>query len=376
MDITLKTGRIDAVDALRGFAVAAIMLLHFIEHFIYNVYPEPTSTTSALVNQGVWDALFFIFAGKSYTIFALLFGFTFIIQQQNQVARGADFGGRFAWRLVLLMLFATLNAAFFPGGDVLMLFAVMGFVMIPFRYASQRTLFIVSALFLIQPIEILDCFGLHLIPNLLDQTGYPMLKTVVDSGDFFPMLWANITTGQVSSLFWAVDAGRLLQAPGLFVLGMALARGGYFTRSGGFWVKVFVGGVVASFLLYVGKVASVDSLQIIMTMWYNIAFTAILVSAFIILYQSEVFRKMAAPLRLYGRMSLTNYVSQSIIGSIIFFPYAFGLADTLGIAWSFVVGLCVMYVQLWFCRLWLDRHKQGPLEGLWHRLTWIDRRSK
>ena len=79
--------RVDSVDALRGFAVVAIMLLHFVEHFIYGVYPEATSKTAELLNQSVWDALFFIFAGKSYTVFALLFGFTFIVQQRNRLRR-------------------------------------------------------------------------------------------------------------------------------------------------------------------------------------------------------------------------------------------------------------------------------------------------
>ena len=120
MNQTNKMNRLEVIDALRGFAVAAILLLHFIEHFIYGVYPEATSATSKLINQGVWDSMFFIFAGKSYSIFALLFGFTFIVQQRNQEQKGSDFGQRFAWRLILLMLFATLNAAFFPGGQGVM----------------------------------------------------------------------------------------------------------------------------------------------------------------------------------------------------------------------------------------------------------------
>lgn len=371
MTTPLKMNRLDVVDALRGFAVVAIMLLHFIEHFIYGVYPEPASPTAQLINQGVWDALFFIFAGKSYTIFALLFGFTFVVQQRNQEAAGADFGGRFAWRLVLLMVFATLNAAFFPGGDVLMLFAVMGFVMIPLRRLSQKTLLIFAVIFLVQPIEILECFGFSPIPTMLNEAYYPALKTVTDSGDFWPMIYTNITTGQLASLFWAVDAGRLLQAPGLFILGMILARGDYFSRGVGFWVKTFVVGFIASFVLYIAKGAATDSAQIIFAMWYNIAFTAILVSAFIILYQSDVFRRMSDGLRFYGRMSLTNYVSQSIIGSIIFFPYALGLASHIGIAWSFAIGLIVMFAQIMFCKMWLKGHRQGPLESVWHRLTWM-----
>lgn len=371
MNQALKMNRVEVVDALRGFAVVAIMLLHFIEHFIYGVYPEPSSAGATMVDQNVWDGLFFIFAGKSYTIFALLFGFTFIVQQRNQEVRGADFGGRFAWRLVLLMFFATLNAAFFPGGDVLMLFAVMGFVMIPLRKLSQGCLLAIAALFLIQPIELLECMGLNFMPTMLNEAYYPTLKTVTDSGEFWPMIWSNITTGQMASLFWAIDAGRLLQAPGLFILGMILARGDYFSRGVGFWIKTFVIGFVASFVLYVFKSSVGESLQIILTMWYNIAFTAILVSLFVIFYQSEVFKKMVGGLRFYGRMSLTNYVSQSIIGSLIFFPYALGLASSLGIAYSFLVGLLVMCFQIWFCRLWLRSHKQGPLESIWHRLTWF-----
>ena len=366
-----QQNRITVVDALRGFAVMAIMLLHFIEHFIYSVYPESGSVAASAINQGVWDGLFFLFAGKSYTIFAILFGFTFIIQQRNQEASDKDFGGRFAWRLLILMLFATLNAAFFPGGDVLMLFAVMGFIMIPLRKVSQKTLFIISLLFLAQPIELLECFGFDFIPSLLNDTYYPTLKQITTSGSFLEMIIANATTGQLASLFWAVDAGRLLQAPGLFILGMILARGNYFTREDNFWVKVFLIGFISSFVLYVAKSAATDSLQIIFTMWYNIAFTSILISIFVLLYSSSQFKKITNGLHFYGRMSLTNYITQSILGSLIFFPYAFGLASVLGIGWSFVVGLVVLSIQLWFCKWWLKSHKQGPLESIWHRITWI-----
>lgn len=371
MNTTLKTRRVEVVDALRGFAVVAIMLLHFIEHFIYGVYPEATTEVGQLINQSVWDALFFVFAGKSYTMFALLFGFTFVIQQRNQENKGKDFGGRFAWRLILLMLFATLNAAFFPGGDVLLLFAIMGFVMIPLRKLSQRALLFIALVFLIQPIELLECIGVHVIPTLLNDSYYPTLTQVINSGNFWEMIWANITIGQIASLFWAVDAGRLLQAPGLFILGMILARGDYFNRDMGFWIKTLIVGFISSFVLYVAKTSSSESLQVIFTMWYNIAFTAILVSTFVVMYQSDVFKRMTYGLRFYGRMSLTNYISQSIIGSLIFFPYAFGLASVIGIAWSLVIGIMVMLLQIMFCKCWLSHHKLGPLEYIWHKLTWI-----
>lgn len=371
----LKTDRISVVDALRGFAVVAIMLLHFIEHFIYGVYPETDSQIINTINQSVWDGLFFVFAGKSYTIFALLFGFTFMLQQRNQEIGGKDFGGRFAWRLFLLMIFATVNAAFFPGGDVLLLFAIMGFVMIPVRKCSEKWLFFIALIFLIQPIELLECCGINILPTMLDKSYYPALTEIIKTGNFWEMIVTNITTGQVASLFWAIDAGRLLQAPGLFIVGMILAKGDYFQRKVNFWIRVFVTAFIATFMLYIAKSSATASLQIIFTMWYNIGFTAMLVSLFVIMYQHQTFQKMTNGLRYYGRMSLTNYISQSIIGSIIFFPCFLGLADTLGIALSFLVGIVVMLLQILFCQWWIKKYKQGPLEKIWYKGTWLFRKN-
>lgn len=97
--------------------------------------------------------VFSLFAGKAYAIFALLFGFTFYLQSSNAMRRGLDFGYRFLWRLVLLAGFATLNAAFFPAGDVLLLFAVVGIVLFVVRNWSDRGVLVAAVFFLLQPVE-------------------------------------------------------------------------------------------------------------------------------------------------------------------------------------------------------------------------------
>ena len=148
-----KIPRIEVVDALRGFAVMAIILVHNLEHFIFPVYPTEQPAWLAVLNDGVFNVIFSLFAGKAYAIFALLFGFTFYIQCHNQTKKGKDFGYRFLWRLVLLLGFATLNAAFFPAGDVLLLFAVVGFVLFLVRKWSDKAILITAIILLIQPIE-------------------------------------------------------------------------------------------------------------------------------------------------------------------------------------------------------------------------------
>ncbi len=87
-----KTPRIEVVDALRGFAVLAILLVHNVEHFIYSVYPADSPAWLAALDNGVLNATFALFAGKAYAVFAMLFGFTFYIQCENQRRRGKDFG--------------------------------------------------------------------------------------------------------------------------------------------------------------------------------------------------------------------------------------------------------------------------------------------
>ena len=105
-------------------------------------------------------------------------------------------------------------------------------------------------------------------------------------------------------------------------------------------------------------------------MWQKLAFTFVLVSSFVLLYQNKSFQQRVSNLRSYGRMSLTNYVSQSIIGAIIYFPFALYLAPYCGYFVSLLIGFMVFFAQVSFCKWWFNSHKQGPLESLWHWWTW------
>ena len=110
-----KNVRIESVDSLRGFAILAILLVHSLNHFNFPVFPTGSPEWLNTIDFYISKVLFILFDGKAYAIFALLFGFTFYIQSNNQKLKGKDFGYRFLWRMVLLVAFATINAAFFSG---------------------------------------------------------------------------------------------------------------------------------------------------------------------------------------------------------------------------------------------------------------------
>ena len=380
-----KTPRIELVDALRGFAVMAILLVHNVEHFIFPVYPTDSPEWLNVLDKGTFDAVFALFGGKAYAIFALLFGFTFYIQCENQRRKGKDFGYRFLWRLVLLVGFATLNAAFFPGGDVLLLFAIMGLVLFVARNWSDKAVLAAAIFFTLQPVE-----WYHYIMSLVDSSYqlpdygvgpmYDVVAEATKSGNFWDFIGCNVTLGQKASLMWAVGAGRILQTAGLFLIGFYIGRKQLFVVDRlklGFWIKTLIISVVCFAplhswrnLIMEGSPMIQQTVGTVFDMWQKLAFTFVLVSSFVLLYQNKSFQQRVSNLRFYGRMSLTNYVSQSIIGAIIYFPFALYLAPYCGYFVSLLIGFVVFFAQVMFCKWWFKGHKQGPLESLWHWWTW------
>jgi uncharacterized protein len=91
------SSRIQLVDALRGFAILAILLLHNIEHFDFYYMPGNLPAWMLVSDKWIWDSLFFLFAGKAYGIFALLFGFTFYLQLNSAQNKAGNFKLRFLW---------------------------------------------------------------------------------------------------------------------------------------------------------------------------------------------------------------------------------------------------------------------------------------
>jgi len=381
-----RNERIEVVDALRGFAVMAIILVHNLEHFIFPVYPTSSPAWLNILDQGIFHGLFALFAGKAYAIFALLFGFTFYIQSNNQKRQGKDFGYRFLWRMILLVGFATLNAAFFPAGDVLLLFAVVSLVLFFTRNWSDKAILATSILFLLQPVEWYHYLAnlinpTHQLPDLKVGEMYTEVAEYTKAGHFGDFILGNITLGQKASLLWAVNAGRFFQTAGLFLLGFYIGRKQLFVsteKNLRFWSKTLIISAVAFSPLYVWKELIMKNDAIVQQtagtafdMWQKLAFTLVLVSAFVLLYQNKKFSNAVGNLRFYGKMSLTNYISQSVIGAIIYFPFGLYLAPYCGYTLSLLIGFLVFLLQVWFCKRWLSTHKQGPLESIWHKWTWM-----
>lgn len=393
MTTEIKRPRVEVADALRGFAVAAIILLHSIEHFNFYRFPS-TADQSAWLNftdRAVWDGMFFMFGGKAYAIFALLFGFSFYVMYNNQERRGYDFRPRFCWRLVLLFLIGNLNAVFFTG-EVLVLYSLVGFVLPLICRLSNRVVLWIAALCMIQPVEIVKLITAMLNPDApaptpLDAQFWPVTMNAQANATFWEMTKVNLWEGQLASLGWAWENARMFQTASLFMIGMVAGRNGWFAdteKNRRLWGCVLACALVAFFPLYglsnmlprFIETGSIEKpLLLIITSLHKFAFMLVLVTGVLFAFYSSWMERPLRGLMSYGRMSLTNYITQSIIGSAIFYNWGFALYDELGITASICVGAGILFLQIPFCNWWLRHHTHGPLEWVWRKLTWIGRKS-
>ena len=380
--------RVGSVDALRGFAVMGIMLLHCIEHFNLYIFPEPACGLLKFTDAAIWQTMFFTFGGKAYAIFALLFGFSFFIQDNNQRLKGKDFRGRFAWRLVLLFLFGNLNAMFFTG-EVLVLFSIVGFTLIPVARLKDKTVLIIAVILMLQPLEWYNFFASVFNPEFVKPLDishkYFDITAVAQQGkSFFALVKANLWEGQIASLTWAWENGRFFQSAGLFMLGMLAGRKGIFKYTEDnktLWIKL-AGIFTVCFFVFQGLLSlagkfienpyALSSMDLILRSLANFSFMVMLCCSFLLLYYKTDFGANAfKKLEVYGKMSLSNYIGQSVMGSFIFYGWGLGMYQYLGITYSLITGIALFFLQYAFSRYWMNRHRHGPLEFVWKKLTWI-----
>ena len=383
-----KATRIDVADILRGLAVVGIVMLHCLEHFNFYNFPKTDSPWLQFSNSAIWDSVTFLLAGKAYGIFALLFGFSFYIQDSRLQEKGYDFRLRFMWRLLLLFAWGQLNAAFFTA-EVLVLYSLVGFVLPLFARCSNKTILIAAAIMMIQPLEIAELIyalfnSEYTAPQPLDSQYWGEAYRVLAGGTFLETVKMNLWEGQLASLAWAWENARFFQTPALFLLGMWIGRQKLFCFSEKnikFWLATLAIALFTFFPLngltsmlgnFIDYKAIIGSATLITGSLAKFAFMMLLVAGVVLLYYLSPLKKAMSLIIPYGRMSLTNYITQSMIGSFLF--YHWGLHLQLDHTRSLMVGIAIFAAQFIFARWWFKSHKQGPLEYLWKQATWIGKK--
>jgi len=382
-----RSRRIVVVDALRGLALAGILILHNNEKFDAYLSPDQPWAFLSSLDGFLGGGVYHLFGGKSYAIFSMLFGFSFWIQYERMRDKGYDLGGRYAWRLCLLLAFGLIHSLYYAG-DLLQIYAAFGFLVIAVRKAPDWLLLTMAVVLLALPLQLGEVACAWLDPAY---TPFPMngswpywdkVTTACVNGGFLDVIRTNINAGLKANLLWNWEAGRFFHIPGLFLLGMLAARRRAFTtmRSHS-WIAICLLSLAAALVLgranawIPGHLADGSALRItlgrLLGTYANLAGMLLMVSAFILLWRVRIGERLFGFLIPYGRMSLTNYVIPGLVGLFVYYNCGFGMWHHFGGALCTLTGLVMLILQIAFSRWCLKRLGQGPLEKLWRRLMWI-----
>lgn len=383
--MTPTNNRIQIIDSLRGFALFGLFIVHALEHFDFNMYPDCEPAWLATLNGHIYETVFFLFAGKAYAIFSLMFGLSFFIQMDRQAQKGNDFTLRFGWRLLILLGFGYIHGLFYCG-DVLTVFAILGLSLLFLYRMPTKWLLALSAACMLQIPFIVQFFHSVSDPSFqLPQSRMIDLfiggAQVYSTGSFLDVVQYNSWSGQLAKWLFYIDYGRTWQIVALFIWGMLLGRTRFFEhyeRHLPLCRKVIVISLLAFAALFelnrlipdfgLTEASATIATQTI-TSYANIAFMLVLMSGFILLYAGKHWQPALNKLAPVGKMSLTCYTSQSIIGTLVFYHYGLGMYTHLGVSLSLVYGILFFGLQMALAPVWLRHFSYGPLEWLWRCLT-------
>ena len=374
--------RIEALDLMRGFALLGIFIANMLFFHTPIIYVDPYSwfTVPADVETYRWIAIFV--QGSFYPIFAILFGYGINMQYEKAVKAGLPFAPVLARRLAVMLLFGLIHALLIWAGDILMTYAIMGFLLILFVRIPAKWLVPIAAVLYIIPMG-----GLIFLMRLMERMDPESNLTSFADIHQIELSISAYAHGSFGEIFvqrfndWlmiGVANGLLL---GLFMVfplilvGVVLSKWKVIERAGemkgrlavltvimiaaGVWLKslAFTNEPTASNLLTQETFGGV-----ILALGY--------IALMLLLAQLPLFRTVFRPVAKAGRMSLTTYLTQSVVATLIFYAYGFGMYGKVDLATGTWIAIGVFVIQVIFAELWLSKFRMGPVEWVWRKATY------
>ena len=369
-------------DVLRGFALLGILVVNIQFMGLSSDQGARGEWTHGFANGSATFLIAALFAGKFYLLFSFLFGYS-----SNYVIRG-DKSNRARWikRCFVLIAFGALHFTFLWHGDIIFFYGLFGLLLTFFFFRADRTIeiwtrvvFSISTVFIVL-FGVLTVIVEYLLKEDLGVTTESSLDVILQNGTFLESIPARIEVWLLS-----ISSGIFLQgglAFAAFLLGLRLARSNFLSspidkaaNSRLMKKGLFFGlpiQVVAAVILLRNEQAAEPSESIYLISLFASFVAAPLLSMFYV----GLIRKLVEErphlvlwMKPAGKMSLTIYISQSVIASLIFGPWGFGLFQDLQTWQVFLLAFGIWLSLSYLAALWLQRFKQGPLEKLVSTLT-------
>ena len=381
--------RITSLDAIRGLAIFGILLANIQSWSGYRfieLEDIPSLYGSALDDALYWGYQWLV-SGKFYTIFCLLFGAGFWLQWQRKQGEAETWVPAYRKRLGWLLVFGLLHTVIWSG-DILTLYALLGFVILMLRNlstVSRRWLAGILLLWFMLPsfTMLMVAPGWPGVEQVAHKT-YPSwaaddIVMVLTTGDLFEYLHLNL-----HNVAWRwydmLPDGRISRVLGLFVLGGLLIESGFFSGWGGHVRTISIAAICGFSGLALNQIlggSAGDQWPVAPQQVFAKACSVVGQLGVAIMYMGILIRGdqrlqgwLRAPinwLAKIGKTAFTCYISQTLIGLLLF--SVFDLAGSVGLGALWLIAVVIYCGQVVLAQWWLSRFRMGPVEGLWRRLS-------
>lgn len=374
------------LDVLRGVALFGIALANFPEFALWTFLSgsEQAAMPTAETDRIVRFLQYLLVDGKFYTIFSLLFGIGFSLILVRHGRR------LFIRRMLLLVGIGFLHLMFIWSGDILLLYAIGGLLLALFTSITDKTLFTTAIALILIPVGLdglTEFCGVDFAApfyeawwNSATEQGIneSNFATWLRDADSYEEMFAFLIQGAHERIWEFVSGHRLLKVLGLFILGFLAGKHRLYARlkelplKQAYYTSLLIG--FPSSLCYAWSATNDHPWGLtIHSLFYAISvipMASVYITAICLLYlrhaDARSFRWMAAP----GRMALSNYISQSLIGVGLFYGIGLGLGTSFGLVYIEITALVVFALQITCSCLWLRQFRFGPLEWFWRILTY------
>lgn len=376
------------LDSLRGLALLGIFLVNMISFHSPYFYYDPYEWWKEQGDFSHYRWIDIFVQGSFYPLFAMMFGFGAAMQVENAAKRGRSFVPAGIRRYALLLVIGIVHAFLIWPGDILINYAILGFFLLLFLRLSGKILIIIGGALLLLPNVFLSI--LLVLMAAVDPTsavhwtdigGIENSIAAYGSGTF-----AKITEQRIAD--WLVVNG-----PTAFWVQLITIFPHFLIGAGAQKLRVFTKGQTRPTAAFTAFITFLGAGVVLKAMPYmfepNLAYVyiqdsvggpllAVSYAALMIgLSSLNKAQKLLEPFAAAGRMSLTNYLLQSVIGTFIFYHYGLGLYGQIKLSTGVWLAIAIFAGQVIFSQFWLSKFKRGPMEALWRKASYgVQRRQE
>jgi uncharacterized protein len=372
----LEKERINSIDTMRGFAILGIFLTNMLDFHSPMLYLNPYVWWSSKSDQTIYSFIDFFVQASFYPLFALLFGFGLMIMRERSVIKGVNFTPIAIRRLSMLLLIGCIHAFFIWHGDILIIYAIFGFIALLFFHLSGRTL-------------ILGGILTYMIPNILFGLLLFLASLVTPTTDYYQHdEAAKSVESYQNGTFWEITGQRIYDWNQVNSIENSIIL--FFT----IFPFLLIGAGISKLKLVRNNIQNKKALKLLLLIFVTVGCLLKLLPfavrnlfseyvqdifggpllavsyALLVILLMEKYSARLVMFQAVGKLAISNYLFQSIVATLIFYNYGLGLYSKISVGTGTILAITIFLIQAYISTIWVRNFHFGPVEYLWRAFSY------